>query len=280
MTRNIILLIILLGLISCNSRNTLDNPTIAKVNDSYLYLNKIRKLVPNNSSKEDSIRIAQNYVHQWISKQLLVSKAKLNLSKEDQDVEEMIEDYRSSLIIHKYQQHLIEQKLDTIVSLAEIDKYYRDYPGNFLLNRNIVKAVYIKIPKPLPQAEKIKQIYKLKKDEDWNKLEDYCFQNATKFDNFSEQWIYSQNLLNQTPIKVNNEENFLRKKKYFETEDDTYHYFINIQDYKLKKEIAPLSFVSADIKKVIINKRKIQFIKSMEKSIYRDAESKNKFKIY
>jgi hypothetical protein len=280
MTRNIILLIILLGFISCNSKNTLDNPIVAKVDDSYLYLNKIRKLIPNNSSKEDSIRIAQNYVLQWISKQLLVSRAELNLTEEDQDVEEMVEDYRSSLIIHKYQQHLIEQKLDTIVSHTEINKYYRDYPGNFLLNRNIVKAVYIKIPKPLPQAKKIKQIYKLKKEEDWDKLEDYCFQNATKFDNFSEQWIYSQNLLSQTPIKVSNEEHFLRRNKYFETEDSTYHYLINIQDYKLKKEIAPLSFVSADIRKIIINKRKIQFIKSMEESIYRDAESKNKFKIY
>lgn len=280
MTRNIILLIILLGLISCNSNNTLDNPTVAKVDDSYLYLNKIRELIPNNSSKEDSIIIAQNYIHQWIKKQLLVSRAELNLTNEDQDVEEMVEDYRSSLIIHKYQQHLIEQKLDTIVSHAEIDKYYRDYPGNFLLNRNIVKAVYIKIPKPLPQAKKIKQIYKLKKDEDWDKLEDYCFQNATKFDNFSEQWIYSQNLLSQTPIKVGNEENFLRRNKYFEAEDSTFHYLINIQDYKLKKEIAPLSFVNQDIRKIIINKRKIQFIKNMEESIFRDAESKNKFKIY
>ena len=211
MTRNIILLLILLGFISCNSKNTLDNPIVAKVNDTYLYLNKIRQLVPNNSSKEDSLRIAQNYVRQWISKQLLVSRAELNLTEKDQDVTEMIEDYRSSLIIHKYQQRLIEQKLDTIVSHAEINKYYRDYPGNFLLNRNIVKAVYIKIPKPLPQAKKIKQIYKLKKDDDWSKLEDYCFQNATKFDNFSEQWIYSQNLLSQTPIKVSNEERFLRR---------------------------------------------------------------------
>ncbi|WP_372640922.1 hypothetical protein [Ancylomarina sp.] len=280
MTRNIILLIILLGFISCNSNNTLDNPTVAKVDDSYLYLNKIRELIPNNSSKEDSIIIAQNYIHQWIKKQLLVSRAELNLTNEDQDVEEMVEDYRSSLIIHKYQQHLIEQKLDTIVSHAEIDKYYRDYPGNFLLNRNIVKAVYIKIPKPVPQAKKIKQIYKLKKNEDWDKLEDYCFQNATKFDNFSEQWIYSQNLLSQTPIKVKNEEIFLRRNKYFEAEDSTFHYLINIQDYKLKKEIAPLSFVDQDIRKIIINKRKIQFIKNMEESIFRDAESKNKFKIY
>ncbi len=280
MTRNIIFLIILLGFISCNSKSKLDNPTVAKVDDSYLYLNKIRELIPNNSSKEDSLRIAQNYVHQWISKQLLVSRAELNLTEEDQNVEEMVDDYRSSLLIHKYQQHLIEQKLDTIVSHTEIDKYYRDYPSNFLLNRNIVKAVYIKIPKPLPQAKKIKQIYKLKKDEDWEKLEDYCFQNATKFDNFSEQWIYSQNLLSQTPIKVSDEEKFLRRNRYFETEDSTFHYLINIQDYKLKKEVAPLPFVSADIRKIIINKRKIQFIKSMEESIYRDAESKNKFKIY
>ena len=73
---------------------------------------------------------------------------------------------------------------------------------------------------------------------------------------------------------------FYEEYRYFETEDSMFHYFINIQDYKLKKELAPLSFVSANIRKIIITKRKIQFIKSVEESIYRDAESKNKFKIY
>ncbi len=280
MTRSIILQLILLGLISCNSKNTFDSPIVAEVDNSYLHLNKIREVIPKNSSKDDSLRIAQSYIHQWISKQLLVSKAKLNLTEEDQNVKDMVEDYRSSLIIHKYQQHLIEQKLDTVVSPTEIEKYYNDFPANFILNRNIAKAVYIKTPKPLAHPEKIKQLYKLKEDEDWDKLKDYCFQYATKFDNFNKEWIYTQTLLNQIPVIVNNEEDFLQKNKYFEIEDDSFHYFINIQDYKLKTGIAPLSFVSNDIKKIIINKRKIQFIKNMEESIYKDAESKNKFKIY
>ena len=276
----IILLFISFGIASCNSKKTSDNPPVAKVNDSYLYLNRIKSIIPPNSSKEDSLQLSDNYIRQWITKQLLVSHAELNLDSKDQNFKEMVEDYRSSLIIHKYQEYLVKQKIDTLVSITEITNYYKKYPGNFILNRNIIKAVYIKVHKPVPDASKLRKLYKLKNSKDWNKLEDYCFQNATKFDNFNQKWIYSQELFNKTPIKISNGNAYLRTHKCFEISDSLYHYFINIQNYKLKNAIAPLSFVRNNIKKIIITKRRIQFIKNMEDNIYDEAESKNEFKIY
>jgi hypothetical protein len=243
-------------------------------------LSTIQEIIQNGINKEDSILIAENYIHQWIKKQLIISKAELNLSNKNKDVSRMVEDYRSSLIIHKYEQQLIEQKIDTLISQFEIEKYYKDYSSNFILNRNIVKALYIKVPKPVPNLKKIQKLYKSEKEADWDELEDYCFQNATKFDNFSDRWIYAQELLNKLPGKISNEEQFLRRTKNYESSDSTYHYFVVIQEFELKNNLAPLPFVRDDIKKILINKRKIKFIKNLEENIFKDAEAKNKFKIY
>ncbi|MCT4602644.1 MAG: hypothetical protein N4A59_07075 [Marinifilum sp.] len=279
MNKYLLLIITITGLCACNY-NQKEDQTVAKVNQNFLYMSEVAAIVPNESSKEDSILIADNYIHQWIKKQLIISKAELNLTDEDKDVSKMVEDYRSSLIIHKYQQQLLEQKLDTIVTSFEIDNYYRQNSSNFILNKNIIRALYIQITKPVPDYKKIKRLYKSEKEEDWDELEDYCFQNATKFDNFSGQWVNAKELLNRIPFQFKDEDKLLKSRKHIETEDSTYRYFVAIKNVEFKNNVAPLDFVRDDIRKIIINKRKIEFIKNLEENIYRDAESKNKFKIY
>jgi len=278
MNKYLLLLIAFTSIIACNKTDN-DQPA-AKVNDNILYFSEISAIVPNNSNKEDSLLIANNYIHQWVKKQLIISKAELNLSEEDKDVSKMVEDYRSSLIIHKYQQQLIEQKLDTVVTSFQIDNYYRQFSNNFILNRNIIKALFIKIPKPVPDFKKIQKLYKSQKEQDWEELEDYCFQNATNFDNFSGQWINANDLLSRMPLNSKSEDNILKYRKHIESEDSTHYYFAKIKEVEFKNNVAPLPFVRDDIKKILINKRKIEFIRNLEENIYRDAESKNKFKIY
>jgi hypothetical protein len=274
------LLILVVITAACNSNKKEEDKVIAKVDGKYLMMSEIKELVPPETLKEDSLLIASNYIHQWIKKQLLISKAELNLTDQNKDVSKMVEDYRSSLIIHKYKQQLLNQKLDTVVSPFEIENYYRKFPDNFILSRNIIKALFVKIPKPVAELKRVRKLYQSDEDKDWEALEDYCFQNATKFDNFNDQWIYARELLSMLPNNIENEDDFLQKNKNIEMTDSTHRYFVKINKHMLRNNLAPLEFVRDDIEKIIINKRKISFIKNLEENIYRDAEAKNKFKIY
>ena len=47
---------------------------------------------------------------------LLLNKAELNLTDEEKNVEQQIENYRSSLLIYAYEQSYIRQHLDTVVT--------------------------------------------------------------------------------------------------------------------------------------------------------------------
>jgi hypothetical protein len=94
--------------LSCTKLETRSREkSLAQVFDRNLYPSDIRDIFPSNVSPEDSIMIQQSYVDKWVKKQLILQKAELNLTEEQKDVRLQIEEYRSSLLIYKYEQNLI-----------------------------------------------------------------------------------------------------------------------------------------------------------------------------
>lgn len=271
----------LILIIACNPKIKTENEEpLAMVHDKYLYKSDLEGLFVNNISKDDSVVIARNYINDWIKKQLLVGKAEIYLTDESKDIEKEIEDYRSSLLIFKYQQELIKQKLDTVVTDEEIESYYNEYSANFVLNHNIVKVLFLKISKEAPEIEKVRWWYKSNSAENKSKLEEYCYQYATKFDDFNNEWIPFNNILMELPLKVDDQERFLRYRRYIETEDDLFHYFVKINEYSLKSTVQPLEYARIKIKSIILNKRKFTFLEELENSVYNDALNHNEFIIY
>jgi hypothetical protein len=58
-----------------------DKEVLARVNESYLYKEDIESLVDESISKEDSILIVTNFINRWATQQLLIDRAKYNLSQ-------------------------------------------------------------------------------------------------------------------------------------------------------------------------------------------------------
>lgn len=278
--KGILCLGLIIFAISCSKKTEVEKKPLARVHNKFLYDSEIKSLFNSSISKEDSLVIARNYINNWIKKQLLVQKAEINLDDASKDIDKQIEDYRSSLLIFKYKQELIKQKLDTVVTDQEIENYYNEYSGNFILNYNIVKARYLKISKEAPEIENVRRWYKSTKQENLSRLEDYCYQYATKFDDFGNHWIPFNNLLIEIPTNIADQERFLKYNQYLETEDDLFYFFVNINEYCLKSTVQPLDYAKSKIKSILLNKRKFTFIEELENSIYNDALNHNEFIIY
>lgn len=253
---------------------------IARAFDKYLYPSDIVDVVPSSISSSDSVIVARDFIEKWIKKQLLLNKAELNLTDEEKNVDKQIENYKTSLLIYKYEQSLIEQKLDTVVSFNEIEKYYNKYSSNFMLNDNLVKALFLQIPRIAPEIWKVRWWYKSTSEEDLKKLDNYCYQHAAKYDYFDDNWIYFTEIAKILPTKIEKPEQYLKYRKYIEVKDSTYYYFVNIKDYRLIGTVSPMEIVSSNIRNIILNKRKIRLIKELESEIYNDALNRNNFTIY
>ncbi|HTL81353.1 MAG TPA: hypothetical protein VL651_06600, partial [Bacteroidia bacterium] len=86
---------------------------LARVFDNKLYESEVTALIPKGTASEDSLLRAQNIINNWVREKLLIHKAELNLSKDQQNVEQQLQAYKNSLIIYAYEKELVLQKLDT-----------------------------------------------------------------------------------------------------------------------------------------------------------------------
>lgn len=253
---------------------------VARAYDKFLYSDDISRMISAGTSKEDSVLMANSFIQSWIKQQVVLHKAETNLDDEKKDVEKKLEEYRNTLITYIYETELVRQRLDTVVSDQEIEKYYQDNQRNFELKDNIIKVLYLKVKRDAPKIKKAMEWYRSSDSRDRVKLEEYCYQFASDFHLDDDTWLLFDELLKKVPIKTYDKEAFLRNNRYIEMEDSTDLYLVNIRDMKIRESLSPLSFVKDDIRVLIINKRKLSLIKEMEKAAYEEALQKNEFEIY
>ena len=253
---------------------------IARAYDSYLYLSDLENILPKNATEKDSATIVQNYIKNWIENKVLLTKAELNLSDYSNTIDRKIENYRTSLMIYEYEKELVNQMLDTQVTENQIEEYYLKNKQDFALKDYIVKVLYIKLDKKTPQLNKVRDLYKFSSSDKMKDLEEYCHKYAINFYLDTESWIYLEDLKREVPVTIYDAENFLKKNKYLDFEDDNYIYLLNIIDYNLDDDTSPLSLEKNNIKNIILNSRKLELITKMKKEVYQDAFEKQQVEIY
>lgn len=282
MNKVINILIIIMLLTTCkNKTEQIKRVVLARVGDFVLYYDEIPKLLQKGSSPEDSTAFIQNYINKWAKKELIFIKAEQNLTPEfKNEIEKQMEETRTSLVIYQYQRQMMLEKLDTTMTDEEIENYYATNEKKFNLNSNIVKALFIKLPVETPELDKIRSWARSNEQKDMQQLESYCYQFAEKFDDFNEDWVTMDKLSIELPHDIVSQEDFLKRYTWYETSDSSSVYMISLKDYRLRNSLAPFDYVRNDIKSIILNSRRFEFLQSLENGIYNEALKENTFKLY
>ena len=97
-------ILLVCSIVSCNWGDDRAD-VVAEMGGKQLTWNEISEVVPDNSSPEDSAALADRYLRDWITKQLIISKAETSLPDDLKSFEEMIENYRSELIWDMFMQN-------------------------------------------------------------------------------------------------------------------------------------------------------------------------------
>ncbi|MGE0561732.1 MAG: hypothetical protein AB7O47_07945 [Flavobacteriales bacterium] len=278
-----IFIVVLFGLIiSCDYFNKIEveDSAVARVGNIFLNHSDIAEVIPKDASKADSLLIANNYIQNWIKEQLVLEKAELNLKDEQRNFEKQIQDYRKTLLIYSYENQLINEILDTNVSTEEIADYYKENHQVFVLKNNIVKVRYLKVSRNAPNIKKIKKYYNSKDSVELNKLKELAHQYAEQFHFNDNEWILLNEIRKEVPNSANIDGNFLRGNKSVILEDSLSMHFIYFLDFKLEKDVSPLSFETENIKSMIINKRKLKLLHQVKNDLYEQALNKKDIEIY
>ena len=272
----------LIFLISCDlfdvqEKQRTNNEILAIVNTEKFFKKDLTILLPQNINKIDSQLLVKSYIQDWAIKKLLLEKAENNSSLETvNQIDDLVKDYKESLLINNYKEQLVKQKLDTIVTEKELEEYYLSNKENFKLNEELVKIKFLHIDNTINDK---KEILKLFKSDDILDLEELEKQELSfKFHQFNDStWTQLDNVLLKLPFS---KEKLLKKTKFIQKQDSIGLYLVAIKDVLELKSIAPLSYVIPTIEQMILHKRKIQLIRDIEKIIIKDAIQNNNFKIY
>jgi hypothetical protein len=283
------ILMIPLWLSSCDlirmkkEKNTEDNKrkSIARVNNAYLYLDELKGIVPEKTTKDDSAARMNAYVTSWVRKQLLIQEALKTINIDEAEVERKVLDYRYSLIGYEFLNYYIQQHLNDSVDDATIQEYYKAHLDNFILKQNIIRGTYIKVSKDAPRTKRIKDLMFSVKEKEINELKSYCLSFSAAYHLADSSWIEFDKLAVNSPLaEIPNKIQFLRSYNYYETSDQTYLYFLKVDAYKITDNVSPLEFVKHDIKNIILNKRKVELAKKLEDEVYENAAKRKDFEVF
>jgi hypothetical protein len=103
---------------------------------------------------------------------------------------------------------------------------------------------------------------------------------AKAYDRFNDDWVAADMVLKNTPAEIKDQNQFLERNRFVESTDMNYYYIVCIRDYRLSGQVSPVEYVQNDIKNLILSKQKIEFLKQIEKDIYREGIENNKVKLF
>ena len=253
---------------------------LVEVGGKFLYKEDLQGVLPLNLAADDSVLFAESYIRNWIEDVLLFNKAEDNV-RDSEKIKELVENYRKALVMHAYQEELVKQRLSEEITTAEINKYYEENKSLFVLEKPLAKGLFIKVPLQSSGLADVRRWYKKNTQEAVEKLEKYSLRNAVTYDYFNDQWRPLEEIEAMIPVKNwNTESNYLKQNRDIELKDTAFHYFLHIEDYLGKGEQRPLDFAQEEIKEILINLKRVDFVNRVKEELYRQASEKNRIIYY
>ena len=274
-----IISIITLGSCDYIKQDKLNIP-IARVNDSYLYQKDVKRLIFENTSKDDSTLIVTNFINRWATKQLLIDQSIINLTQEKQDAyNNLVNQYKTDLYTEAYKSSIVAKRLDSVITFEELEKFYNQNKENFKLNDDLLKIRYIHIDENFSNTKEL--VEKFKRFDSIDKYELTKLSIKFKAFNLNDSiWIKSDLLIGALPVLKQSNIEVLKKTNFTQLQDSLGVYLVKIEAVLKTNDIAPLSYVKSTIEQIVLNKRKQEFLKKIEKDITKDAIKNKNFELF
>ena len=258
-----------------------DRKVIARVGDSYLYTDEIEALLAIRGTTEDSALFVNDYINNWAVKQLLVSRAQINLPETKlEEFERLVANYRTDLYTGAYKEALASQDEDTVITANQMHAFYEEKKENFKLKEKVVQLRFIELPKRFLNKSEVARRLRRFEPGDVDYLDSVGIQ--FKKLNFNDSlWIPVSRVIDEiAPLTVDNETRYLKNSQFFELEDSLGVYLVKINGVLQVNDIAPLSYISGTIEQVLRNRRKIQYLNQLETEIIDEATKNNEFEVF
>lgn len=260
---------------------------VAELNGQYLYRSTLDSLTLGLNS-EDSLRVVQLFIRQWAQDILLYDNS---TARTHSEIEQMVSEYRRTLYAQAYEDRLVERRMPKSIPDSAVQAIYDRMPDRFILDESIVKGVLLVVPNDAPNLSKVKQwLLKIgterqekKNSKATNVLDDiekYVYQNASGYELFTDQWTTVTALTRQMPVERADLETKLKYGNRIEISDSTQTFILQVTEKHMRGEKMPVEYARPQIEKIILNARRVEFLRKERERLYNDAVQEKKIKFF
>jgi len=239
-----------------------DNTLLAEAFGDKLKISDISDQLKNVQTTSDSSFIINQNTDQWVSDKILFQEAKSKVGK-NKDINRLVEEYKKSLIILEWEKIIIKSKLDTVILSSEIDTFYKQRKKDFILQDDIVRFLFFKIPEA-EYNDTLKDLWKTEAIPIMKKF----INDAKGFHVLHpNNWYYKSEVKNLLPAALYKKIAFRKLESYSLTENET-KFFVKILEKADSGDDAPVSFVEETIRERILHDRAHDLLKETKNELY------------
>ena len=279
----IIVIVVLTISISCNkpirSGDVLPEPVLlAQVFDYKLYYDDVKDLIQGFETADDSLQQVRSLTEHWVRDRLILVEAEKNFPKEV-NMNKLLEDYRQSLLRHFFEQHALEERLDTVITESDILNYYEANKEQHRLEAGILRGYYFKIKQPTQRGDKLLQWWKTFPKQHLTDILAYANKHAKTNWSDTTQWQEMQMIVQLfpegtlTPAAIRSNHGIVRQ-------DRDFVYLLYPQEVYYAQDIAPLARIREQAARFILHQRELELLERINKEIYDRDIQDERVKIY
>lgn len=259
-----------------NNADKKEDKVLATVYDRNLYLSELDGVVPEGTPVADSALLVSAYIQRWLREQLMMYEAERNIPK-DLNIDELVRNYRASLVRYNFEEQLIAEKLDSTVSNDELLAYYENNKDQFQLESTILKCLVLKLSPQAPQNE-INKLWYSRNPADETKLIALAGQWASLALLDREKWYTLEEVAVLLPKGTLSSDNVSSRREGTLSDGD-YRYYYRVIEAVQGKTTAPFDYAKDQAQKIILHKRKQELLERWKEDLYQKELRRENIKI-
>lgn len=259
----------LVATVGCTADDPDKDPNlIARVGKQRLMRDELDKALAHGLSPQDSVKLARSYIRTWIDARIMGEVAARNIP-DMTEIDRMVNEYRNELISWEYRRLMFMQHVDSDFPPDSIAAYYEAHLAEFVLERPLVKGVYVKIADGSPSLSRVKKLYKSTRDADIDRLEKQDLQGVIHYDYFRNRWVDWEQIETRVPIDFGaSPDAFLAANKTVETSVNGYTHLLEITEYLKTGATMPLEYAEERIKRDLFNRHRREYDNRLRVDLY------------
>ena len=264
-------------LIACNNtKGSGSGDILVSIGNSTLTRGELQKQLPAGLSTEDSTSLARTYIRSWIDSHLISEIAAENIG-DLTEINRMTEQYRNELITYEYRRRMYDDRVKNNIPEDSVRDYYDKNLSELVLQRPVVKGIYMKIPDESSSLKNARKWYCSTKMEDIDRLEKGCLDGAIHYDYFRDRWVDFEKIESLIPADFGSDANaFLTTHKSLEISQGGFTYLLSISEFIPSGKTMPYDFAKETIKDILAYHRRAEYDRQLRLNLLREAENSGK----